>query len=189
MDNRRRLKPELQQVTSTESRTRLRLAAKRFAVDFPRSIRDSAAMALLSDLLSQYLVRGGFMKDTLLAITGAVVGGILGFFAFGWVLSQGFYGLILPGGLLGLGAAIGRPRSIALAVAFGLAALALGLFTEWWYFPFKKDEGFAYFLMHIPQLKPLTLLMIAAGGVLGFWVPFRRSEPPHRSGKSVQQVS
>jgi hypothetical protein len=125
------------------------------------------------------------MKDTLLAITGAVVGGILGFIAFGWVLSQGYYGLILPGGLLGLGAAFGRSRSTALAVAFGLSALALGLFTEWWHAPFEKDAGLGYFLMHIQNLKSITLVMIAVGGGLGFWVPFRRGEPSNRSSNSA----
>jgi len=125
------------------------------------------------------------MKDTLVAIIGAVVGGILGYYAFFWVASQGYYGLIIPGGLLGLGAATGRTRSTALPVAFGLAALALGLFTEWRFAPFKKDGGFAYFLMHIPDLKPVTLIMIAIGGGLGFWVPFRRSEPPKRSNISA----
>ena len=125
------------------------------------------------------------MKHSLLAITGAVVGGTLGYFAFFWVVSQGFYGLIIPDGLLGLGAAIGKTRSTALAVAFGLAALALGLFTEWRYAPFQKDDGFAYFLWHVPDLNPITLLMIAAGGGLGFWVPFRRSEPQNRPSKSA----
>jgi hypothetical protein len=118
------------------------------------------------------------MKQTLLAITGAVLGGILGYNAFFWVYSQGFYGMIIPGGLLGLGASFGKTRSIWAAVGFGLAALALGLFTEWKYRPFIKDDGFLYFLLHVTDKSTVTLLMIAAGGVLGFWVPFRRVDPP-----------
>jgi hypothetical protein len=125
------------------------------------------------------------MKPTLLAIVGAVLGGTLGYFGFHWMIKYGFYGLILPGGLLGLGASIGKTRSIWMAAGFGLAALALGIFTEWKHFPFAKDDSLAYFLLHVTDNSPVTLLMIAVGGALGFWVPFRRIEPPRRfSGSS-----
>ena len=58
------------------------------------------------------------MKQTLLTLCGAVAGGILGYFAFGWLLGQGFYALMLPGGLLGLGAGLAKNRSVLLAVAW-----------------------------------------------------------------------
>ena len=122
------------------------------------------------------------MKQTLLVLCGALAGGILGYFAFFWIASQGFYALILPGGLLGLGAGIAKSRSILLAVACGLAAVALGLFTEWRFAPFVKDDSFGYFLLHAWELKPVTLVMIALGGVIGFWVPYRRIEKEKRSG-------
>ena len=32
------------------------------------------------------------------------------------------------------------------------------------------------FITHLMALQPATLLMIAAGGFIGFWVPFRRLE-------------
>ena len=123
------------------------------------------------------------MKSTLLAIAGAVIGGTLGYFAFAWVLTKGFYGLILPGGLLGLGAGIGRTQSKWLAAVFGVSAVCLGLFSEWKFFPFKKDESLGFFLRHVTDLSPVTLLMIAVGGALGFWVPFRNVEPPERRGR------
>src|SRR5947207_107095 len=113
------------------------------------------------------------MKQNLLSLAGAALGGTLGFFAFFWVYSQGYYGMILPGGLLGIGAGFGKSRSIWLAVACGIAALALGLFTEWRYAPFRKDPSLAFFMMHVTDKDWVTLLMIAAGGVLGFWVPYR----------------
>jgi hypothetical protein len=116
------------------------------------------------------------MKQTLLLFAGAAVGGALGYFAFFWVLRQGFYGLILPGGLLGLGAGFAKIRSIWPAIACGLAAIALGLFTEWRYEPFVKDDSLGYFLQHVHELKPVTLLMILVGGVVGFWIPFGRME-------------
>lgn len=121
------------------------------------------------------------MKQTLLGLGGALVGGVLGYFAFGWLLGQGFYGLILPGGLLGLGAGVARPRSILLAVVCGLAAVALGLFTQWRFALFAKDESLRFFLLHLHHLKPVTLLMIGVGGGIGFWVPYSRIEKADRA--------
>ena len=40
------------------------------------------------------------MKNNVLALCGAVAGGVVGYFAFFWVLEQGFYALALPGALL-----------------------------------------------------------------------------------------
>jgi hypothetical protein len=114
------------------------------------------------------------MKQLFLVLCGAAAGGILGYFAFFWIAAQGFYGLALPGGLLGLGAGIGKSKSIVVAVCGGLAATALGLFAEWRYAPFIADESLSYFLVHVYQLKTITLIMILVGGVVGFWVPYRR---------------
>ena len=121
------------------------------------------------------------MKNTLVVLAGAVVGGVLGYNAFFWILSQGLYGLVLPGGLLGLGAGIGKNRSMALAVACGLAATMLGLFTEWKAYPFDADDSLSYFLRHVADLQPWTLLMVALGGAIGFWVPFRRIEKAQKT--------
>jgi hypothetical protein len=122
------------------------------------------------------------MKQTLIAIVGAAVGGALGYYGFHWMIDQGYYGLMLPGGLLGLGASFGTTRSIWLAVGFGLAAVVLGIFTEWTYRPFRVDDGFVYFLLHVTKNPPITLMMIALGGALGFWIPYRRIDPPQESG-------
>jgi hypothetical protein len=125
------------------------------------------------------------MKDTLLVLAGAVAGGILGYFAFAWLYEQGFYGLVLPGGLLGFGAGIARNRSLWLAAVCGLLALMLGVLVEWHFAPFAKDESLGYFLQHLQDLKPVTLVMIALGGVLGFWVPFRRIEKHRPAGATL----
>ena len=116
------------------------------------------------------------LKHDGLVLLSAVLGGVLGYFAFFWLRNQGFYGLVLPGGLLGFGAGFFKTKSKYVAVICGIMALALGLFTEWRFAPFKADPGFPYFLTHVTQLKPLTLIMIAAGTVIGFWIPFRRSQ-------------
>jgi hypothetical protein len=120
------------------------------------------------------------MKQACLVFTGAAVGGAVGYFLFFWVVSQGFYGLILPGALLGLGAGYPTSRSIVPAVVCGVLAVAVGLFTEWRFAPFKQDDSLSFFLLHVHHLSPVTLLMIAAGGWIGFWVPFRRVSPTVR---------
>ena len=116
------------------------------------------------------------MKNNILALVAALVGGTLGYFAFFWIAKQGFYALALPGGLLGLAAGVVKNRSVGVAVVCGLMATALGLFTEYRFEPFIKDDSLSYFLAHVFDLRPVTLLMIIAGGTVGFWVPFRQRE-------------
>jgi hypothetical protein len=116
------------------------------------------------------------MKNNLLALCGALVGGTLGYFAFFWIVAQGFYALALPGGLLGLGAGLVPNRSRSVAIVCGFLAIALGVYTEYHFRPFKADKSLSYFLSHLFDLQPLTLLMIAVGGLIGFWIPFRRQE-------------
>jgi hypothetical protein len=115
------------------------------------------------------------MKQTFLVFCGAVAGGIVGYFAFFWIADQGLYALALPGALLGLGAGVVRNRSLLVAIVCGLAATALGLLAEWRFAPFIANDGLGYFLAHVHQLKPITLIMVIVGGLLGFWMPYRRT--------------
>lgn len=115
------------------------------------------------------------MKPTGIAVLGAIIGGCLGYFLFAWILKQGLYAMILPGALLGFGARFGKSPAIAIPIACGVAALLLGFFCEWKHFPFRADASLGYFIKHLHQLKPITLLMIIAGGLLGFWIPFRQA--------------
>jgi hypothetical protein len=116
------------------------------------------------------------MKNNVLALCGALMGGLLGYFLFFWIIAQGFYGLVIPGGLLGLGAGVVRNKSILVAISCGFLATALGVFAEFRRAPFTADGSFWYFISHVFVLPPVTLVMIAAGGLIGFWVPFRRKE-------------
>ena len=116
------------------------------------------------------------MKQDCLVLLGAALGGLLGYVGFFWIVQQGFYGLILPGGLLGIGAGLFKGGSRYISVVCGLLALALGCFTEWRFAPFVADDSVGYFVAHMHQLKPITLIMIGAGTLIGFWVPFRRSQ-------------
>jgi hypothetical protein len=122
------------------------------------------------------------MKNIALVLAGALVGGLIGYFAFIWIAKQGLYALVLPGGLLGIGAGLFRNRSIWLAVVCGILALALGLYTEWRFAPFLADNSLHYFLTHVHKLEPITLLMIGLGTLVGCWGPFSRYKAESSSG-------
>ena len=115
------------------------------------------------------------IKNILAGLAGAVIGGGMGYFAFIWIARQGFYALMLPGVLAGVGASLFvSDRSVPRGALCGVFALGLGLFAEWRFAPFIKDPSLGYFLVHVHQLQPITLLMIAAGGVLGYWLAVGR---------------
>ena len=132
---------------------------------------------------------GRWPPNPLLALAGAAGGGVIGYFAFGWLAGQGFYALALPGVLIGLGAGwLSRGRSLPVSVACSLFALVLGVFAEWKHFPFVKDESLRYFVTHLLDLRPWTLLMLAVGTLAGFWFTWRgNGKPaPPPSGSSIQ---
>jgi hypothetical protein len=121
-------------------------------------------------------------KHDALVLLGAVLGGLLGYVAFFWIAGQGFYGLILPGGMIGLGAGFAQTKTRATPFVCGLLALALGCYTEWRFAPFNADASLGYFLTHLHELKPLTQIMLAVGTAIGFWVPFRRGQDARKAG-------
>jgi len=109
--------------------------------------------------------------NTSLAAVGGVVGGFVGYHVFFWILRQGFYGMMIPGALLGLGCGLlARHPSQLRGLACGLAGLALGIYTEWRYAPFAKDESLTFLLAHLHEKAPIKLLMIALGGVFAYWL-------------------
>ncbi len=107
----------------------------------------------------------------LLGATGAIGGAALGHAIFAWALDQGFYVLLLPGLGAGLGCSlISRQRARALGILAAVVALAAGILSEWRTAPFVRDPGLGFFLAHLHHLKPMTLIMIALGTGIGFWV-------------------
>jgi hypothetical protein len=120
-------------------------------------------------------IRGAVMRNRIspatlgLGLLGAVVGAVAGYFAFFWIAGQGFYAIVLPPALLGLGAGLAaRRRSRMLACVSAGAGLALGLYIEWKFAPFVVDHSLGYFLTHLHALRPLTMLMIALGTILSY---------------------
>lgn len=128
------------------------------------------------------------IKNWLLGIAGAIAGGVVGYFATAWILSQGFYALALPGALLGLGCGrFSGMRSPPLGIVCGVAGLALGLMTDWMLRPFIADDSLVYYLTHLSDLKPFTMMMIVLGGYFG-WSFGRRGYGGGRPRRSSGHV-
>ena len=115
------------------------------------------------------------LKNEGLVLLGGFAGGFIGFWVFFWVVGQGFYGLIIPGAMVGLVAGFFKSKTPVSAVVCGIFALFLGFYTEWCFAPFIKNNSFFYLLTHFYQLRPITLIMIAVGAFFGFWAPFRHT--------------
>ena len=111
------------------------------------------------------------ITSNILGLIGAAVGGVLGYYTFQWIFDHGFYGMMIPGAFVGLGCGLlaQHPSHVRGAIC-GLAALGVGLFTEWNFFPFRDDKSPAYFLKNVTALSPVTLARIAAGAFFAYWL-------------------
>jgi len=106
----------------------------------------------------------------LLGLTGGVAGGVLGYFLFMVIASQGFYAIVLPGALFGIGCgALSGRRSNGLGIVCAILGLAAGIFAEWRFAPFAADESLSYFLTHFHKNSGVTLVLIAIGAVCAFY--------------------
>jgi hypothetical protein len=109
--------------------------------------------------------------SNLLGLAGAVVGGALGYYLFLWIVDQGFYGLMIPGALLGLGCGLlSRHVSTVRGALCAVAAIFLGMFAEWHFRWFTADESFGYLITHFYQKRYLTQIMLVLGAVFAFWL-------------------
>jgi hypothetical protein len=103
-------------------------------------------------------------------VGGAVLGAVLGYWVFVWLLWHGFYALILPGTLLGLGFGLfSRRQSTWWGIGCGVLGVAMGVFSEWRTAPFVEDGGLLFFLSHLYQLRPPAIVLILLGGLFAFW--------------------
>jgi hypothetical protein len=112
------------------------------------------------------------IASNLLGLVGAAIGATVGYYTFRLIYdlsSHRLYGMMIPGAMLGLGCgALSRHPSTARGVLCAVAALALGVFVEWRFFPFIDDPGFRYFLSNITELNTITLLMIPGGAFFAY---------------------
>jgi len=113
-------------------------------------------------------------KQDLLTLGGAIAGAVVGYFVFIWLTGYGYYAFVLPGGLAGLGGGILKTKSLMMAVLCGVAGLVAGVYTRWRVAFGGPSLG--EFLSHVGNLGAPTLLMIAAGTFIAFWLPWDRTQ-------------
>jgi len=106
----------------------------------------------------------------LLGLAGAVGGGVLGYSLFVVIVRQGFYAIVLPGALAGVGCGVlsGR-KSNTLGIICGILGLIAGILAEWRFAPFIADKSLFYFLTHIHELPRFTQGLILLGAAFAFW--------------------
>jgi hypothetical protein len=103
-------------------------------------------------------------------ILGGAVGGALGYFAFDWMLTRGYYALVLPGSLVGLGCGLAsRRKLIGLGALSAVAALAIGALADW----NSLAEPSPTFLEHLATLlrpnRRIPAFLILASVVISFY--------------------
>lgn len=108
--------------------------------------------------------------SNLLGLIGATIGGVLGYYTFGWLEYHHFYGLAIPGAFLGLGCGLlAQHRSRIRGVVCAVAALGLSLYTEWMHHYFLDDTSFLFMVRNFREKGPVTLLMVAIATVVAYW--------------------
>ena len=111
-----------------------------------------------------------YAVSNLLGLVGAAIGGVAGFYAYRWLLNQGYIGLMIPGAFLGLGCSLlARHPSMVRGVFCGIAGLFLTLYTFWCNMPPPLDP-FAEFLKGANDLSQVTKLMGGLGTLIAFWL-------------------
>jgi hypothetical protein len=108
--------------------------------------------------------------STALGVIGGIAGGISGFVLFGWLLDQNLRAWVLPGAAIGLGCGLlSRHASVPRGVVCGVAAIILGLYTEW-HFSLQAEASFVQFALHSYRLPKIMLVLIAIGAALSYYL-------------------
>lgn len=117
------------------------------------------------------------MRDRVLefvpGLLAGIAGGVGGYFLVAYLLtSSGFWLPVLPGAFAGLACGqlspvISRRRGVVLA----LFVVGLVIFTQWklWVPAFEFDGSLLDYAKHIPQLPPITLIVMAINVVIAYW--------------------
>ena len=113
--------------------------------------------------------------NVILPIVGGLIGATIGYYLFFWISRQGFYAMIAPGALMGLGCGLlARDRSIFRGIICGIVGLLLGAFTEWKWYPFvdnnRNDLGYLYMITHLQDLAGIKPVMMFVGAAIAFWL-------------------
>jgi hypothetical protein len=95
---------------------------------------------------------------------------VAGYFVFYWLYKNGFYAIMLPGLAMGMAAgwaAGGKSRTLGILCA--IAAIPVGIYSEWTIGPFAKDPSLLFFITHVHHLRVVKLIFIGLGSAAAFW--------------------
>ena len=106
-------------------------------------------------------------------LLAGVVGGVAGYWLVAYLIgSQGLWVPILPGAFAGLACGQASPiysrrRGIVLAIF----VLGLVVYAQWKLFnpAFAFDGTLRDYVLHLHQLPPMTLIVMAVNVVIGYW--------------------
>ncbi len=108
-------------------------------------------------------------------LVGAVVGGLIGFVIFKWLLlSFAAYAGMLPGGLIGVGFSIGAGRGMGWAA--GIFCLVAALAFGGWADAATMDPALSLmeYLKEFKRIPDLSKIMIPLGAVASGWFAWKR---------------
>ena len=99
-----------------------------------------------------------------LAAAGALVGSVVGYFAFKFMLNYGLYGPSIPGAAVGFGAGFYLKRKhIAVGIFSAVVATIVGVGAD---YSITVVDNFANY---ITGQSPATYLMLGLGTAMGYW--------------------
>ena len=114
---------------------------------------------------------------------GAIIGGVVGYALFQWILRQGFRAEAIPGALVGAGfGLLSGKRSWILGLVAGILGSMWGIVVEWRFFPFADDESFAYFIANLHQKPQIVLIALGVGSLVAFWLGLGADFSKRRTG-------
>ena len=102
-------------------------------------------------------------------IGGAIIGGLIGFLIFKWLLTQGVYAGMLPGGFIGAGFGIGAARKMGWTAA--ILCAVVGLVFGCWADAATNDpaQTLQEYIKDYNRIPGSSKIMIGLGALASGW--------------------
>jgi hypothetical protein len=109
-------------------------------------------------------------------IAGGASGGALGYFVFDWALTQGYYALVLPGSLVGLGCGLASGRKVlALGILSAVGAFAVGVLADWNSLANPSPTILGHLATLLQSNRQMAALLILVSVALSFYFGIGRN--------------
>ena len=115
-------------------------------------------------------------KEILLGVFGALLGAVVSFFVFQFLVRRGLYFLVLPGALVGLGCGFAaRSRLLVLGIIAVAVAIPTAIVCEWRTDGYRCDDGETLmgvleYTSRMVELRGWKLpVFVGLNGLIAFW--------------------